>query len=215
MANPGGAYGHVQWNDGGGNFGGHNLFWYNGKLHVGMTGDVGDQYKIQSGDSLYSKNDMFVGRDLYVKERIVSNSIASGAIFPVWEQSSGSWVMTNKTAADYRTAISVYSKAETYSKTEADLRYLAASQITNYYTKSETYGVDNLYTKSQVYTKAEVNAMLTAYCTIVEINSLLENYAQASHVHGITVSPDGAHSHGGTVTTEEAHSHAASCTTPV
>jgi len=215
MADPAGAYGHVQWNGGGGAFGGHNLFWYNGSLHVAMTNDVGYQYKIQSGDSIYAAKDMYVGQDLYVKRNIISNSIASGYVFPMWEQQSGSWVMANKTAADFRTALSVYAKSETYSRTESDLRYFAAAQITNYYTKAETYGVADLYTKSQVYTKSEVNAMLAAYCTIVEINSLLENYAQASHTHGITVASDGAHSHGGTVTTEDAHTHGASCTTPV
>lgn len=215
MANPGGAYGNVQWNNGGGNFGGEASFWYNGSLHVAMTNDVGVGYKIQSGASMYARRDMYIGQDLIVCRQIQSSNIVSGQIFPVWEQVSGVWTMVNKTAADFRTALGVYGKGDTYSRSEMDNRYLAASQITNYYTKSETYGIADLYTKSQVYTKAEVNALLTQYCTTAEINSTLENYALLTHTHNVVLSPAGTHTHGGAVTEEAAHTHDASVSTAV
>lgn len=215
MAAPGGAYGNVQWNNGGGNFGGEATFYYNGKLHVGMTNDVGDQYKIQSGNSIYAAKDLYIGQDLIVRRQIQSLNIVSGQIFPVWEQISGAWTMVNKTGSDFRTAISVYGKSDTYSRSESDNRYLAASAISNYYTKAETYGIADLYNKTQVYTKAEINAMLLQYCTIDEVNQLLAGKAQQSHSHSISVSYAGSHSHSGSVPTTDAHYHTASATTPV
>jgi len=214
MGTPGGFYGHVQWNNGGDTFGGHNLFWYDGKLHVGMTNDVGVQYVIQSGDSMYTANDLFLGRNITVVSKIRRTTAVAGTIYPIWVYGATGSVLTDYTNAGFRTAGNIYAKADVYTRAEMDTRYQRSALMSSYYTKTQTLPRSSVYTRADVYTKAEFLALLAGYIARNVALDTLASYASATHRHVIDLDPNDTHDHNGDTTSQSGHDHVVVVGTP-
>lgn len=215
MGVPGGSYGHVQWNNSGGNFGGEANFWYNGSLHVAMTNDVGANYKIQSGESIYTAQQLYVGENVHVVRNIRQENRVAGSIFPMWSYSATPpSTLSSNTAANQRTALNAYSTSEVYTRAEGDSRYQRSAFMSSYYRKTETLPRTNVYARSEVYTRAEINALLAGYIARSVFSSYLTSYAKApgvldvtGHIHTISISTSDVHDHNGDTTPESGHSH--------